>query len=115
MLKFDESQVTYTIEPEVDDLPLKGNVLMSGNDVLDRAAETAVQTRLDNGEMWAWASVLVVARYNDIEMIDGCAHLGGCNYRDEADFKSMPEYADMKATAMRKLKEEFERIMDILS
>lgn len=44
------------IEP--DDCRVRGNVMVSGNDTADRAAENAVLERLNNGDISAWCGVV---------------------------------------------------------
>lgn len=95
MTKFDESEVEYTIDAVMDDLQVRGNAIATGNDADDKACEDQIILRLNQGDIWAWASVKVTARWNGLEGID---YLGGCSYRDEKDFKQPGGYySDMKA------------------
>lgn len=101
-MKFKESDVIYTLEAEEDHLDVRGNALASGNDAEDKKYEDEIICRLENGDIWAWATVKVTASWNGIEGVD---YLGGCSYEDEADFKRAGGYYDdMKAQALEDLK-----------
>ena len=54
---FDDSMVSYSIEAEFDHIPVRGNIMCSGDDDFDRSIEDAVIDRLDGGDVWAWAAV----------------------------------------------------------
>jgi hypothetical protein len=95
-LTADEVEFTVTAEPE--DVSPRGNALASGDDDLDKQCEDEILERLDNGDVWAWAYVVVTAKWNGFE---GTAGLGGCCYRDERDFRKNSMYfEDMKAEAL---------------
>lgn len=96
-----EDEVTFELTAEQDDLPVRGNALASGDDDEDRKCEDEILRRLDQGDVWAWASVRVTARWNGYT---GHDHLGACCYRDEKDFvESNDYYADMKQAALADL------------
>jgi len=98
--------VTYRIEVEPDDNPVRGNCMASGDDAADKAYEDEIIRRLDNGEVWAWAVVKVVA---ECEGFEGHDYLCGCTYKDEKDFiQGNDYYPDMKAAALADLLVEFE-------
>jgi hypothetical protein len=68
-----------------DEIPVRGNALASGDDEEDRKYEDEILERLDNGDVWAWADVEVHVTLPDGRT--GACRLGGCSYKDEADFK----------------------------
>ena len=77
-----------------DDTPVRGNALSSGDDEDDRKYEDLILARLNTGDVWAWAQVEVQATLPDGRT--GSAHLGGCCYEDEKDFKTdNPYYEDL--------------------
>jgi hypothetical protein len=80
---------TFKITVEQDDIPVRGNAMASGDAAVDKEVEDEILQRLDNGDVWAWAHVTVVA---EIEGFTGEAHLGACSYKDEEDFKSSDGY-----------------------
>ena len=94
-------EVEYELIAEQDEIPVRGNALASGDETLDRQVEDDILARLDNGDIWAWASVKVTATWRGFE---GHDYLGGCSYEDEDDFvKRSGFYEDMKGEALRDL------------
>jgi hypothetical protein len=83
------SDVTFTIDVEFDDLPVRGNAMASGDAEVDKEVEDEIIARLDRGDVWAWALVIVRAHWHDFE---GRAALGGCSYKDAQDFKAPDGY-----------------------
>lgn len=73
-----------------DDTPVRGNAIASGDDEEDRKYEDMILERLATGDVWAWAQVEVQATLPDGRT--GSAYLGGCCYKDEADFKQPDGY-----------------------
>lgn len=83
-----------TLEAEQEHIPVRGNAMASGDDEQDRAVEDEIIERLNNGDVWAWASVRVAVSHDDIPSIEGDDYLGGCCYADEADFREPGGYFD---------------------
>ncbi|MHC4121721.1 MAG: hypothetical protein ACYSWO_29975, partial [Planctomycetota bacterium] len=106
---FDDSKVSFEIEVWQDDACVRGNAMCSGDDDFDREVEDTIIDRLDGGDVWAWATVRVVARYDGIDDIEGDDYLGCCNYADEADFKAGGYCDDMCDVAKEALIAELER------
>jgi len=93
--------VTYRLQVEQDDVPVRGNALASGDDEEDKKLEDEILRRLDRGDVWAWASVCVIA---ECEGFIGRDYLGGCCYEDEADFcQDGGYYPQMKEEALADL------------
>ncbi len=88
-LNRDEVKVYIRAEP--DDLPVRGNAMASGNDAFDREAEESIISRLEDGDVWAWAAVTVTVAWGVFAASD---HLGACSYADEADFRQPGGYFD---------------------
>lgn len=104
--KIEEVEFSLTVEEE--DSPVRGNVLASGNEALDRAAENEVFERLKRGDIWAWASVCITAEWKGIT---ADAWIGGCNYKDEIAFKAEGGYyGDMKVDAYDRLIEKLQAL-----
>jgi hypothetical protein len=102
-MKFNEKDVTYTLEADFDDLEVRGNAIASGDDAYDKKVEDEIIARLENGDVWAWATIKVTAEWNGLE---GVNYLGACCYKDEKDFKQPGGYYDdMKAEALADLKQ----------
>ena len=84
----------------VDDIPIKGNAIASGNDDYDTQVENELIERLESGDVWAWACVEVkVSKWGHSES----EFLGGCSYRGEFDFKTGGYYTEMLETCVEKL------------
>jgi hypothetical protein len=52
-------KTTFTIHAEVDETPVRGNALASGDDAADREYEDEILARLRDDDVWAWACVEV--------------------------------------------------------
>lgn len=100
-VKIPEKEVEYTITCEPADLEIEGNAMASGDDEVDKAAEDAIREQLESGNEWAWCYVKVTAHWKNWTGVDG---LGGCSYKNEADFKRDGYYEDMKAQALDNLR-----------
>lgn len=104
--------VTYRLVVEPEDIPVRGNAQASGDDAYDRQVEDAIIRRLDNGDVWAWACVTVIA---ECEGFKGYDTLGGCSYADEEDFKRGPYYEDMCEVARANLEADIARTRERLA
>ncbi len=93
--------VHFFVQAEPDQIPVRGNALVSGDDASDREAEDEILRRLESNDQWAWAAVTVVARVErDDEAFEGTDSLGACSYADEEDFVQSGGYFDeMKKSA----------------
>lgn len=87
-----KTEYTLSIEPE--DTLVRGNVLASGDDEVDRQAEDEIIARLERGDDWAWCVVTVTCTITlaSGHTYEGRAHLGGCSYESEADFRAEGGY-----------------------
>lgn len=112
LLTADEVQFNLQIHDE--DLPLKGNVMASGDDELDERVVKETQAELDKGNRWAWCCVVVTAKWKSWT---GTAVCGCISYFDhtneegvvldgEAQFNDDGEYDCMKKEALEALNEE---------
>ena len=104
--KLTMDEVEFEVIAEMDDIPVRGNAIASGDEEVDRECEDEIMRRLDNGDVWAWASVEVKATWKGFE---GSDYLGGCSYEDEADFcQPGGYYDDMKGRALEELQANIE-------
>lgn len=94
-------EVKYDLKIEDEDLPIDG-AFSSGDDAVDEALVKEIRDRLERGDLWAWCQVIVTASVEvDGETFDGEGALGGCCYRDEAEFiQPGGYYDDMKVRAL---------------
>jgi len=93
------------IEVEQDELDVRGNALVSGDDATDRECEDEIIARLNRGDVWAWAHVRVVVTDGEYE---GSDSLGTCSYEDERDFRKCGYYSDMVQNALDEFKRQVE-------
>ena len=95
-------KVNYSVEVEQDWTEVRGNAMVSGDDAADKEVEDEILDRLSRGDVWAWAEVTVVA---ECQGFKGSAHLCGCCYKDEADFRADGGYfPQMKKEALAALR-----------
>jgi hypothetical protein len=97
----DKPKVTYEISVDTDDTPIHGNAQASGDDEDDTCAENDILSRLRHGDIWAWASVTVLATCGEFS---GSNSLGCCSYKDQDEFEKDQYYKDMKAEALEDLR-----------
>jgi hypothetical protein len=108
---FDDSLVSYDLEVQYEDTPIRGNVMCSGDDDYDRECEDKVIADLIDGNVWAWCCVKCTARYDGIDSVTGVDYLGGCSYASEEDFTAPGGYwDDMKDVARDDLYTQLESI-----
>jgi hypothetical protein len=101
-----EKDVTFRLTAEPDQQSPRGNALASGDDEEDRKCEDEILRRIDEGDVWAWCVVKVEAHYHVLVGVD---YLGGCSYKDEADFREPGGYFDdMKGEALADLQRQFD-------
>lgn len=98
--------VTYTIHCLEEDIPVRGNVMASGDDALDKEAEDATIAALGHNP-WAWCTVKVVATVTHRgAAFTGYDYLSCCSYENEAAFCSDSGYfPDMKKNALQDLQQ----------
>ena len=79
MRKLTESEVTFDLELEPEDIPLRGNAIASGDPDYDREYEAELQERLERGDESAWCCMVVTATWTsaDGDEYVGRDHLGG--------------------------------------
>ena len=79
---------------------------------LDDRLELEAIERLSRGDVWAWACVNVMAHWGSFS---ASTYLGGCSYKDEAEFRSCGELASLENDALSKLNDTLESIFHRLS
>jgi hypothetical protein len=92
--------VTYTVSIAPEDIPVRGNCQVSGDDALDKAAEDEVLERLYRGDDRAWCVVKVTAKLDDYS---GTAYLGCCSLDDTYTAEQCAEDHGMKDEALADL------------
>jgi hypothetical protein len=86
-----------------EEVPVRGNALVSGDAKLDRQVEDYIISRLAREvDPWAWCTVEVRATCGGVSASE---YLGCCSYSNEEDFKARGYYEDMVVQAMEQLGE----------
>lgn len=103
--KLAAEEVTFTVGFEPEDMPVRCNVMASGDDVLDKEAEDEIIARLDRDDYLAWCCVKVTATWKEWS---GVVYLGCCSFDSEEDFTKLNSdyYDDLKETALEDLNRE---------
>lgn len=93
--------VRVTARP--DDIPVRGNAVVSDDPEADRQMENDILARLADGDVWAWCQVEIEVTDNDTGRT-AREYLAGCNYADEQDFiENSGYYEDMVENCKREL------------
>jgi hypothetical protein len=102
--KFKPEEVVFTIVAEQDDLPIRGNAIVSDDEDFDEKVALEIEEELEQGNVWAWAAVTVTASWAGFS---GSDHLGGCSYKGVDDFRAAGGYfQDMLGQAVDALLDE---------
>lgn len=89
MLNRDEIQICVTVLPE--EIPVKGNAMCSGDEDFDHQVESEILERLEQDDVWAWATVCVTAEWEGLKEAE---YLGCCCYANEEEFRQEGGYFD---------------------
>lgn len=103
LMRFLRRRAEIELTVEEDSMDVRGNVMVSGDDEADAAAELHVLEQLKSGNVWAWAHVTVTARWRAFQGLDT---LGACSYASEAAFRRDGYFRDMKDRALQELAKE---------
>ena len=106
------NDVSVRLDAVPDDIPVRGNACISGDEEFDHQVENEILHRLDQGDVWAWASVAVTVSWENQEATE---YLGCCCYDGEEDFQQSGYMADMVDTALDSLNDDLKTLYDRLS
>ena len=104
--------VTYRVFISSEDIPIRGNAISSGDDAYDEKVCARIESELESGNLWAWCLVRVECSAAGLSESD---YLGGCSYRDVAEFLTGGYYESMKDEARAGLESAVERAQLSLS
>ena len=96
--------VEYKIVVHEEEIPVEGNA-SAIDDETDAEIAKNIYEQLENGNIWPWCTVQVIASYNGFS---GNDYLGCCSYEDEEDFKKGGYWDDMKSQAFNALAKDIE-------
>ncbi len=115
MRKLTAAEVTFTIEIEQDDSPVRGH-FATDDPGADRMQEDEILDRVRNGEVEAWCGVIVTARWEfDGHEYTGDDSIWGNVLSDEYTKEHVAEYHDMREQALADLNDSLERLYSRLS
>jgi hypothetical protein len=97
-----------TVECIEEFMPIRGNLIASGDDEYDRQIEDKTIAELETNP-WAWCCVKVTAEFRGIT---ADAYLGGCNYKSEQSFKEDLYYKDLVHEATQELADKVKDLQD---
>ena len=97
-LKFEHVEFETIVEQ--DDIPVRGNVMASGDDAFDKECEDEILARLDRGEIEAWCHIGVIARWHGFE---GRAGLGANSLGSLSEVEQAAEDHGLRAEALEAL------------
>ena len=109
-LRMDE--VEFSVLFYTEDTEIEGNILASGNDAEDKEAEEEVRRQIARGNMYAWCSVEVSAKWS---IFSGRALLGCCSYVSEEDARKSVEEDGLKEQALDDLNRTLVATVDALN
>lgn len=101
--------VVFTIHADYEDIPVRGNAIASDDPAFDKQVEEEILDRLDNGDVWAWASVEVRGTYKGLK---SSTYLGCCSYENEEAFRNDGYYEDMCAEVLADLNQKVSEIIE---
>jgi hypothetical protein len=107
-------EVTFSIECEPEDLPVRGNAMASDDPAFDKRCEDEIIADLESGNSWAWCCIKVTATWKSWRADD---YLGCCSYESEEDFKvgNSDYYETMRIEALARLNEEIKACAEELT
>lgn len=104
----EKCEIRLLCKPE--DTPIKGNVLSSGDDALDKEFEKLVAKALEDGNAWAWCTAVVEVECGNIKEQE---ILGCCSYESEEDFRKGDYYEDMVNEALYEVARRMEKLIEL--
>ena len=107
-----KSDVTILVDAVPDDIPVRGNACVSGDDEFDHQVEDEILQRLERDDVWAWACVSVTVCWESQEATE---YLGCCCYQDEEQFQRSGYMADMIDTALDSINTRCSELFHLLS
>jgi flagellar biosynthesis/type III secretory pathway protein FliH len=99
-----EAEISIHVHPE--DLPVRGNYIVSGDEAYDKEQEDKLLAEMEWNE-WAWCTVEVKAKW---EGLTASAFLGGVVEKHEESFRANGYFDDMKHEAISELVQQVAKI-----
>lgn len=86
-----KEEINIRVMAYPEEIPVKGNAICSGDEDFDRQVESEILKRLEQDDVWAWATVRVTSEW---ECLSASEYLGCCCYADENEFREEGGYFD---------------------
>ena len=83
------NDITILVTAHPEEIPVQGNAICSGDEDFDHQVESEILERLEQDDVWAWATVCVSAEW---EAVKEKEYLGCCCYESEEDFRNNSGY-----------------------
>ena len=100
-----DKNASYTWECLPESIPIRGNVVCSGDPIADEQVEKHVYDQLSQGNNWAWCTIKCTASIQGTSF-QGVDYLVCCSYKSFSDFIESDEYVEsMKSQALADLKQ----------
>lgn len=110
--KLRANEVTFSVEIEAEDIPVRGNAMASGDDAADRECEDEIIARLDRGEVEAWCAVVVKATWKGYS---ATASIGACTLDRSYTTEDVIDGHDLRGEALESLNEQIASEVESLS
>ena len=96
--------LAYEMNVEYEDIPIRGNIIVSDDPSYDRKIENDIIAEIERGNVWAWCCIIVTCTLTvEGQTFTGYDTLGCCSYKNEEEFRSDCYYDDMCNGAKRDL------------
>lgn len=106
------NDITIIVTALPEEIPVKGNAICSGDENFDQLVEHEILSRLEQDDVWAWATVAVSVTWNGHEATE---YLGCCSYDDEEAFRGCGYCTDMVDAALNQLNHDLQTLYQQLS
>ena len=104
-----EKDVEFEVFCLSEHTSIRGNCLASGDDEEDEKCARWIEKQLDNGNAWAWCTIMVTGKYLGLS---SKSYLGCCSYKSKKDFEDDVYYQDMKNEIIEDLRTQEEEIIN---
>lgn len=101
--------IEFKMAAHPEDMPIRGNLIASGDDAEDKRQEDAVIEDLENGNEWAWCVIEVKGEYLGLSASE---FLGGCCYDSEDDAYASGVFDELKEQVAEQIYEQYRKIKE---
>lgn len=102
------SDLKFELIPEYDYMPMKGNLIDSGDSEFDNKTILEVTADVNNGNIWGWCTVEMKASYKGL--LTASDYLGGCSYASEKEFIEGGYYEQMQDNCLDEIQRQLNEL-----